>query len=170
MRKGHNFKDYICPDTFEFEKDYFRMGNRYGRVLFLREYASYIKDNMIDRIQEAFAELVKQKLKYRAEPRRSVNTERSCAAEHSHCRKKAEKAEDVIAVDMGKTDMFDLQEGDSGLAHLYLRTFTTVNHKQAPTYIQYLGAWISFSRGQGRSRAQDIKSEIHLITCSRAGS
>ena len=38
MRKGHSFKDYICPDTFEFEKDYFRMGDRYGRVLFLREY------------------------------------------------------------------------------------------------------------------------------------
>ena len=33
MRKGHSFKDYICPDTFEFEKDYFRMGDRYGRVL-----------------------------------------------------------------------------------------------------------------------------------------
>ena len=47
MRKGHSFKDYICPDTFEFEKDYFRMGDRYGRVLFLREYASYLKDDMI---------------------------------------------------------------------------------------------------------------------------
>ena len=47
MRKGHSFKDYICPDTFEFEKDYFRMGDRYGRVVFLREYASYIKDDMI---------------------------------------------------------------------------------------------------------------------------
>ena len=46
MRKGHSFKDYICPDTFEFEKDYFRMGDRYGRVLFLREYASYIKDDI----------------------------------------------------------------------------------------------------------------------------
>ena len=46
-KKGHDFKDYICPDTFEFEKDYFRMGDRYGRVLFLREYASYIKDDMI---------------------------------------------------------------------------------------------------------------------------
>ena len=31
----------------EFEKDYFKMGNRYGRVLFLREYASYIKDSMV---------------------------------------------------------------------------------------------------------------------------
>lgn len=47
MKKGHSFRDYICPDSLEFEKDYFRMGNRYGRVLFLREYASYIKDNMI---------------------------------------------------------------------------------------------------------------------------
>ncbi len=26
MRKGHDFKDYICPDTFELEKDYFRIG------------------------------------------------------------------------------------------------------------------------------------------------
>lgn len=34
MRKGHDFKDFICPDTFEFEKDYFRMGDRYGRVIF----------------------------------------------------------------------------------------------------------------------------------------
>ena len=31
----------------EFEKDYFKMGDRYGRVLFLREYASYIKDSMV---------------------------------------------------------------------------------------------------------------------------
>ena len=46
-RKGHSFKDYICPDSMEFEKDYFKMGNRYGRVLFLREYASYIKDSMV---------------------------------------------------------------------------------------------------------------------------
>lgn len=47
MRKGHSFKDFICPDSFEFKKDHFCMGNRYGRVLFLREYASYIKDEMI---------------------------------------------------------------------------------------------------------------------------
>ncbi len=47
MKKGHSFKDFICPDSLEFKRDHFRMGNRYGRVLFLREYASYIKDNMI---------------------------------------------------------------------------------------------------------------------------
>ena len=47
MRKGHDFKDFICPDTFEFESDCFRMGDRYGRVIFLREYAAYIKDSMV---------------------------------------------------------------------------------------------------------------------------
>jgi len=47
MKKGHDFKDFICPDTMEFEKDCFKMGDRYGRVLFLREYASYIKDRMV---------------------------------------------------------------------------------------------------------------------------
>ena len=46
-KKGHDFKDYICPDTMEFKSEYFKMGNRYGRVLFLREYASFIKDSMV---------------------------------------------------------------------------------------------------------------------------
>lgn len=47
IKKGHNFKDYICPDSFSFKKDYFEMGKKYGRVLFLKDYASYIKDTMI---------------------------------------------------------------------------------------------------------------------------
>ncbi len=47
MRKGHSFKDYISPDTFKFEKDYFEMGNKVGRVFFLKDYASYIKDDMV---------------------------------------------------------------------------------------------------------------------------
>ena len=47
MRKGHSFKDYISPDTFKFEKDYFEMGEKYGRVFFLKDYASYIKDDMV---------------------------------------------------------------------------------------------------------------------------
>lgn len=46
-QKGHDFKDYICPDSFSFRKDYFEMGKRFGRVLFLKEYASYIKDDMV---------------------------------------------------------------------------------------------------------------------------
>ena len=47
MRKGHSFEDYICPDTFEIKDDYIKIGNRYARVLFLKEYANYIKDSMV---------------------------------------------------------------------------------------------------------------------------
>lgn len=50
MRKGHSFKDQICPDTFEFKKDHFLMGDKYGRVVFLRDYANYIKDNMLAKL------------------------------------------------------------------------------------------------------------------------
>lgn len=51
-RKGQDFRDFICPDALEFEKDYFRMGERYGRVLFLRDYASYIKDSMVSELTD----------------------------------------------------------------------------------------------------------------------
>lgn len=47
MKRGHSFKDYICPDGMRFRADYFELGGKVGRVLFLREYASYIKDEMI---------------------------------------------------------------------------------------------------------------------------
>lgn len=52
IRKGHNFKDYVCPDVYENEKDYFKIGNRYGRVLLLRDYASYIKDSMVSELTD----------------------------------------------------------------------------------------------------------------------
>ena len=47
MKKGHDFRDFICPDTAELQKDYFMIGNRYGRTFFLKEYASYINDDMV---------------------------------------------------------------------------------------------------------------------------
>lgn len=50
MRKGHSYKDAICPDSMEFKKDHFIMGDKFGRVLFLKEYASYIKDSMINEL------------------------------------------------------------------------------------------------------------------------
>lgn len=47
MRKGHDFRDYISPDSMEFKPDHFTVGTKYGRVLVLREFASYLKDDMI---------------------------------------------------------------------------------------------------------------------------
>ena len=52
MKKGHSFKDYICPDVFEHEKDCFKIGERWGRVLLFREYASYIRDDMVAKLTE----------------------------------------------------------------------------------------------------------------------
>ncbi len=50
MQRGHSYKDVICPDSLEFKKDHFVMGDKYGRVLFLKEYASYIKDSMLNEL------------------------------------------------------------------------------------------------------------------------
>lgn len=47
MKRGHSFKDSIAPDGICFKADHFELGGKVGRVLFLREYASYIKDSMI---------------------------------------------------------------------------------------------------------------------------
>lgn len=51
-KKGHDFKDCVCPDSLKFENDYFKIGDRYGRVLFLREYTSYIKVDMITELTD----------------------------------------------------------------------------------------------------------------------
>ena len=50
MKTGRSFKDTICPDSMEFRKDHFIMGDKYGRAMFLKEYASYIKDSMINEL------------------------------------------------------------------------------------------------------------------------
>ena len=52
MRKGHNFKDYICPDSMEKSSDCLKLGEKYCRVLFLKDYASYIKDSMVTELTD----------------------------------------------------------------------------------------------------------------------
>jgi len=47
MKKGHSFKDYVCPDSIEFNTDYIKIGDRYARVLYLKEYANYIRDDIV---------------------------------------------------------------------------------------------------------------------------
>ena len=51
-RKGHHFKDYICPDNIEKHSDYLKLGEQYCRVLFLKDYASYIKDSMVSELTD----------------------------------------------------------------------------------------------------------------------
>ena len=52
MRLGHDFRDYICPDSMERASDHIRLGNQFVRVLYLKDYANYIKDSMVSELTE----------------------------------------------------------------------------------------------------------------------
>ena len=49
-----SFKDAIAPDSFEFRSDYFKVDGRYGRVMYLRDYANFI--TIMQTVREANAE------------------------------------------------------------------------------------------------------------------
>jgi len=51
-RKGHDFRDFLCPDSVKKHSDYLLLGNRFCRVLFLKDYASYIKDDMVTELTD----------------------------------------------------------------------------------------------------------------------
>ena len=52
IRKGHDFRDCIAPDCISFQKNHYELGDHVGRTLFLREYASFIKDTMITELMD----------------------------------------------------------------------------------------------------------------------
>ena len=47
LRRGMDFRDLICPDGLRFRDSYFEMGDKFGRVLFLKDFGSYLRDDMI---------------------------------------------------------------------------------------------------------------------------
>lgn len=49
---GHDFKDQIAPECLWFRKDHYEMGNQVGRVLFLKDFASFIKDDLITELTD----------------------------------------------------------------------------------------------------------------------
>ena len=51
-RLGHSFKDAICPDSVERFSDHLKLGDKYCRVLYLKEYANYIKDEMVNELTD----------------------------------------------------------------------------------------------------------------------
>lgn len=52
MRKGHDFRDYICPDYMEKHSDHIRIGEKFARTIYLKDYASYIKDAMVTELTD----------------------------------------------------------------------------------------------------------------------
>lgn len=52
MAKGKDFRDVICPDSIEFKSDHIRIGDKYARVIFLKEYPSFLKDSMLSELTD----------------------------------------------------------------------------------------------------------------------
>ena len=48
--KGHGFKDYIAPDSFEKHSDYIVMDDKYVRVLYLKDYSSRVSDEFVQEL------------------------------------------------------------------------------------------------------------------------
>lgn len=49
-KKGHSFKDLICPKAPEFKHKYFKLDDKYGRVLYLSNYPRFIKDSIVSEL------------------------------------------------------------------------------------------------------------------------
>lgn len=49
-KKGHSFKDVICPIEPKFSNKHFKFNDRYGRVLYLSNYSRFIKDSFISEL------------------------------------------------------------------------------------------------------------------------
>lgn len=52
LRQGIPFKDLICPDGMRFFSGHFEMNGKVGRVLFLRDFASYLRDELISALSD----------------------------------------------------------------------------------------------------------------------
>ena len=52
MQSGQDFRDLICPDGICFKRNHFEFGDKFGRVLFLRTYASFLTDDLISDLTE----------------------------------------------------------------------------------------------------------------------
>ena len=46
-QRGHSFQDAVCPNSITVKWNHFTVDGKFGRVLYLRDYASYIKDSLV---------------------------------------------------------------------------------------------------------------------------
>ena len=58
MRKGHSFKDVICPDSYTNCDDYFKIGGRFGRVLFIKEFGSTCDTGLISDLTDLDRDII----------------------------------------------------------------------------------------------------------------
>lgn len=46
-KRGRSFKDDICPRAPVFKNKYFKLGDKYGRVLYISKYPQFLKDKVV---------------------------------------------------------------------------------------------------------------------------
>ena len=49
-RRKHSFKLALAPESMEFKSDYFKMDGRFGRVIYLKDYANFIRDSFVSEL------------------------------------------------------------------------------------------------------------------------
>ncbi len=57
-KRGQHFKDWFCPDSMEFTADHFKIDDRVGRVLYLQDFASYLKGSFVSELCDLDRELM----------------------------------------------------------------------------------------------------------------
>lgn len=57
-RRGQHFKDWLCPSSMEFAADHFKIDERVGRVLYLQDFSSYLKDSFVSELCDLDREMM----------------------------------------------------------------------------------------------------------------
>ena len=47
QKQGCDVKDYICPDSMDFQSDYMKINDTFCRVIFLRNYGTFVSDDTV---------------------------------------------------------------------------------------------------------------------------
>lgn len=58
VRRGHDFRDAICPESIEIHSSYLKLGKRFARALICIEYAPRVTDELMDKLTEVAQDMV----------------------------------------------------------------------------------------------------------------
>ena len=50
QKQGCDVKDFICPDSMDFQSDYMKINDTFCRVIFLRNYGTFVSDDIVSEL------------------------------------------------------------------------------------------------------------------------
>ena len=114
----------------------------------------HLERGKTDFVTDTVSVIAQEEFENGAEVDRCKDIQRRLASLHPQGGQQAEKAENVVSVDVGNEEGIQLHHRDSFLHHPVLDAFAAVYKEQAPVHLQCLGALVPAPYGHGRSRAQ----------------